>query len=235
MKHSFRVFAAAAAALAAVAVAHPALAQGPGGGGPGGGGFQMDPAVMKKMQAWRTWRDNHKNVGQVQQTLRAITEMDKDPKTRLTKPQAQKILTVVKAWQSKPVMTDDQAKEVNKQLTSALNVTQIKKMAAIASERRGRGGGGMGFGGGGGGRGGAGGGGGRPGGGGGGFGGGGGGRPGGGGPGGGGGGRRWDPSQMPDPKDYNPLNPATLPFPQTRERAKSSMAEMVKALQARAA
>jgi len=197
-------------------------AQGPGGfGGPGGGGGrQLPPAMQAKMQAWRQWRDNHKNVTALQRTLGTLTEMEQDPATKLTKPQARTVLSVIRKWQTKPALTDAQARQVNTQLTKPLNLVQIKKIATASQGRGGgRGPGGGGFGGGGGG---------RPGGGGGGGFGGGGGRPGG-----AGGGRpAFDPASFPSPRDYNPLNPATQPMPRGRDRAKQRHAQLMTALMA---
>jgi uncharacterized membrane protein YgcG len=163
-----------------------AFAQGP----PGMGGFQPSPEMRKKFEAWQNWRNSHKNINAVQQTLRGIEELQQDPSTRLTKPQAAKVVNILRKWRNKPVMTDDQARGVNRDLTASLSPAQGKKLASITANRGGFGGGG-----------------GRPGGG---F---GGGRPGGG-PGG---------FQMPDPKDYNPLNPDTLPFERMRGRSKERL------------
>lgn len=203
---------------------------GPGGGGPGGGG-QMSPEVQAKLKKFRAFQENHKNYRALSGTIRAISEMNNDPKTALTKDQAKKALDVVNKWKTKPFLTDAQAGAANKELTNVLNLTQIKKMATLQQQ----GGGFGGPGGGGGGRpggGGPGGGGGRPGGGGP---GGGGGRPGGGGPGGGGGGRGgFDFSKMPDPKEYNPLNPATQPDGPMKERQVKRMNDFVAMLKKRA-
>lgn len=185
--------------------------------GPGGGGFQIPPAMQAKFKAWQHWRDSHKNVTSLQRTLGALGDMERDPRTKLTKPQAQKALAVIKKWQSKPALTDAQALQVNKQLTAPLSLAQIKKIAMASQGRRG------GFGGGGGGRGPGGGGGGRPGGG---F--------GGGRPGGGGGRPPMDPNAFPAPKDYNPLNANTLPFARQRPRAKQRMAQLMAVLAASA-
>lgn len=181
-----------------------AQAQGPGGGGPGG--FQMPPAMQAKFKAWQHWRDSHKNVSSLQRTLGALNDMEQDPRTKLTKPQAQKVLAVIKKWQSKPALTDAQALQVNKQLTAPLSLAQIKKIAMASQGRRGGG-----FGGGGG-------------------------RPGGGGgrPGGGGGRPPMDPNAFPAPKDYNPLNPNTLPFARQRPRAKQRMGQLMAVLAASA-
>ena len=83
-----------------------AQAQGPGGFPGAPGGAPLPPAVMAKMQAWRSWRDTHKNVVSLQRTLGAITDMEQDPQTKLTQPQARAILAVIKKWQGKPALTD---------------------------------------------------------------------------------------------------------------------------------
>lgn len=183
---------------------------------PGGGGGQMTPQMRAQMQKWQRWNEKHKNVQALQRTLRGIDELERDPATRLNKAQARQALAVLNKWRTKPVMTDAQAKAVNQQLTASLTTAQIKKLATAGGRRGGFGGGG------GGGR--------RPGGGGGGFGGGGGGmRPGGGRPGGAGG-----PGAIPAPKEYNPLNPNTLPFAGMRPRAQQRMKQLTASLQARA-
>jgi hypothetical protein len=114
-------------------------------------------------------------------------------------------------------MTDDQALALNKQITNVFNQTQLKKFATLQSQRGGgfggRPGGGMGGpppGGGGGGP--------RP-----------------GGPGGAPGGMRFDPSKMPDPKDYNPLNPSTYPVGQMGDRMKQRTNEFLTILKTRSA
>ncbi|BDI29766.1 hypothetical protein CCAX7_18170 [Capsulimonas corticalis] len=225
MKATFKQIIPLAALLA---LSTGAFAQGPGFGGPpppggfggpGGGGFQMPPEARAKMQAWRKWRDSHKNVSSVQRSVRAISALEQDPRTKLTKPQARAILGVLKAWRNRPVMTDAQARQVNQQITAPLSIPQLKKLATLSADRRGGPGGGPG---------------GRPGGG---FGGGGfgGGRPGGG-PGGGPGGRPggFDPSKISAPHDYNPLNPSTLPFERQRGRAQQELDQLVATLSATA-
>ncbi|HXG23938.1 MAG TPA: hypothetical protein VNJ09_05230 [Chthonomonadales bacterium] len=194
-----------AAVITMAFLASAALAQ-------GGFGGQMPPEMQAKMKAWQKWRENNKNIVALQQTLMSLRELENDPKTQLTREQAKKILTVIKAWRNKPVMTNDQARDVMKQLTAPLNEAQLKKMAT--APRFGQGG--RGFGGGF-----------RPGGGGGGF------RPGG--PGAGG---RPGGFQMPDPKPYNPLNPDSSPFakmnPEMGKRVKQRYNEMIARLEARA-
>ncbi len=217
------IFGTAAVLAVSVSIAH---AQGGFGGGGGGQMPQMSPAAQAKMQAFRKFSESHRNYGQLTRTMRAVMEMDKTPATKITKPEAQKMLAVVKPWMSKPLMKDDDAKGVNNALAKTLTVPQLKAMAAASSRQNGRGGGGGG----------------RPGGGGGGFGGGGqggpggggGGRPGGGGPGGGGGGR-FDFSKLPDPKEYNPLNVNTYPKSPMSDRGKKRVTDFYALLKGRAA
>ena len=220
-----RAFLSTALLIAAgVSVAPAAHAQGGGFGGPGGGGMpQMSPAAMAKMQAYRKFTQSHPNYRTLTRTLGAVSEMDKDAATKITKPEAQKMLAVITPWMSKPVMKDADAKAVNNALAKTLTVPQLKKMAASAGRQGGGGGrpGGGGFGGGGGQGGG------RPGGGGGGF---GGGRPGGGGPGGG-----FDLSKLPDPKEYNPLNVNSYPKSPMTERGKKRVTDFIAMLKSRAA
>ncbi len=223
MKINFRTLSALALATATFSLSGVAMAQPPGGAG----GFQPTPEMMAAFKKMQVWRESHKNITQLNQTMRAIMDMDKEPATKLTKDQAKKMWTAVGSWQSKPVMTDEQAREVLKQITMPLNTTQLKKYAAIQAESASRRGG---WGGGGGGRPGGGApGGGAPGGGGG-F-GGGGGRPGGGAP--GGSGRPWDPSKM-QMKEYNPLNVSSYPdF--MKERGGKRTTEFINLLKTRAA
>jgi hypothetical protein len=100
---------------------------------------------------------------------------------------------------------------LNKQITAGLTTAQIKTVATTQSPF-GRGGGRGGPGGG----------------------------PGAGGPGGGagrpGGAAGGPPAnfQIPDPKEYNPLNPNTMPFVQFRERAKQRMNDFKSKLEAAA-
>lgn len=215
-----------AAALPLLLSPLASFAQGPGGQG-GPGGFQMTPEMQANMQKMRKFRDDNKHVFELGQTLRAFEDMDKDPKTKFTPAQAKTILAVVNKWKTKPAINNEQATQINKDLTKSLSMAQIKALAAAASRRGGGGGGGGRPGGGGGfggGQGGPGGGGGRPGGGGGQGGPGGGGRP-------GGGGGAW---KMPELKPFNPLNPDTG-FSRNKEMAKRRMSEMTAMLAARAA
>jgi hypothetical protein len=198
--------AAALAALAALTAGSIAVAQGPPGGG--AGGFQMPPEMQAKMKKMQAFRDSHKNYQAIQQSLYGIAECEKSPATKLTKAQAKNILAVLKKWEGKPSLTNEQAGQVNKQLTAGLTTAQIKTVATTKMPF-GRGGGG---------------------------------RPGAGGP----GGRPGGPGapggrpggmgnfQIPDPKEYNPLNPDTMPFVQFRERARQRLNEFKGKLEAAA-
>ncbi len=193
------------AAAAFAAIATSAIAQAPGGGG----GFTPTPEMAAKFKKWQAWRENHKNFEHIQSTVRGLAECVKDPATSLTKDQAKAILAVYKKWGTKAVMSNDDAGAANKALTSSLNIAQIKKIATTKNPFAGggrMGGGGGGRPGGGGGAGGA--------------------RPGGGRPGGG--------FTLPDPKDYNPLNPDTLPFEGFKAIAKQSQTEFLGKVQAAA-
>ena len=226
----------------------------PGGPGGPGGMAQMPPEMLAKMKAWQKWNDAHKPIGDLQTLLRKVSRLDQESGAELTKPQAVKMLAIMKPWRTKTEMTNDQANGVMKAVTTVLTPTQVAKLATMQGRR----GGGVGGSPGGGGPG-------RPGGGadparasgppGTAPGGAGGGRPGmaGGAAGGrmgggmdsggrmGGGGRpgmTGGPGgfKIPDPPKtgYNPLNPATLPFEQQRPRAKKNLDEFTAALQAKA-
>lgn len=177
-------------------------AQGFGGGG-------MPPAIAAKIKAWQKYRDQHKNVSNLQTMLYEVAQTDKDPATQLNKAQAAKMLTIYKGYASKPSLSEDQAKEVSKQIGGLMTEKQLKKMTMSTPPWM-RGGGGGGFGGGGG----------RP--------GGGGGRP-------AGGGGRPGGFTFPDPPagSYNPMNPDTLPFVQMRPQAKQSQSAFLASLQTR--
>ena len=223
-----------AAAALLLAIACPAIAQGPGGFGP--------PSPQMK-----AWADSHKHVQGVQQMLRGLSTIESAPATKLNARQSRIVLGVLMHWKDKPVMTDAQAAYVIATIRGSLKPAQ--KSALDAASTRGFGGFGGGRPGGPGGAGGAGGwggghggpggpggpggggwGGGGPGGaGGGGWGGGHGGPggPGGGGWGGGGGAR-------PAPKEYNPLNPSTLPFQRMQARAQQRLDDLIGQLKATA-
>lgn len=207
-------------------------AQRPPGGGPPGGG--PSPEMRQQFEKWRKWQDSHKNLSALQGLLFQIRNLDREAGTKLSKQQAGKLLTIYKGWQSKPTMTEAQAKALTQQIRGILTPAQIKQLSAMRPP----------FGGGPG----------RP----------GGGPPGGMRPGGprpdgmrpGGDGPRpgrrpggppggMRPGQggppgggfrMPEPPKggYNPLNPNTLPFTQMRAMAKQEQAKFVSQLQARA-
>ena len=175
---------------------------------PPGGGFSMPPEIKAKIAAWKKYSEEHKNLTTLSKTMRAVETMNKEPETRLDKQQSAKMLTIVNTWKSKPDMSDDDAKNVQKQISGMLNIKQIKRMS-MPDLAGGFGGGGQ-----------------RPGGGGG-F-----GKMGGGGKMGGPGGM----PKFPDPPKgtFNPMNADTLPFEQMRPMAKKSMEEFTSSLQKQA-
>jgi len=89
------------------------------------------PAARAKMEKYQKFRENHKNYQSLQQSMRGIMEMDKEPATKLTKDQAKKIWGFISPWTSKPTMTDAQAGALNKQVTGVLTMAQVKKMASL--------------------------------------------------------------------------------------------------------
>jgi hypothetical protein len=179
-----------------------AEAQGAGGGG-------MPPEMMAKIKAWQKWGEQHKKLTQLGDLIGQVQEMDKDPNAQLNKPQAGKMLGIIKPLRTKGALSEDQAQDTIKKMNGVLNLKQIKKIATIepASARMRRG-----FGGG------------RPG--------------GGGGPGGGArpGGPRPGGGGFPDPPagGWNPFNPDTMPFKQARPAMKQRMDAFIGDLEHRA-
>ena len=199
---------------ACVAVSASALAQGPGGGG-------MPPEMQKMMGEFQKMRNSPK--GKLSTTIRALGEFNGDPKTKVNKAQATKILALFAPWKSKPTMSQDDAGKLNKAVTGTFTIAQIKKQATMG-QGGGRPGGGGGMGGGrpGGGMGGG-----RP--------GGGGGAMGGGRPGGGGG---FDPKRMADMQKrletMNPFNVSAIPDGPWKERTVKGYNTTLAALKAAA-
>ncbi|HSV75009.1 MAG TPA: hypothetical protein VLH79_14710 [Chthonomonadales bacterium] len=167
------------------------------------GGFgnltpQQQQQLQAKMTAWSKWRENNKHVTALQQTVTGLALIEQDAKTALSRDQARKVLAAMNKWGRRPALTNEEARAANKELTAMLTVAQLQKLATAPSPGRG----GRGFGGGA--------------------------RPGAGpgaGPGGGGSRPSFDISRFPDPRNYNPLNPDTLPFEQMRPVAKQRMNE----------
>lgn len=95
------------------------------------GGFAMTPNIAAKIKAWRQWMENHKQTVAIGHRLEGVYYIDKDIQTQLTKQQAQRVLTILKTWRNKPVMTEDQARDVNRQLGAILNEVQFKKIATM--------------------------------------------------------------------------------------------------------
>jgi hypothetical protein len=213
----------AGAALPATARAQNVVFHGPGGG-------NVPPAEMTThMRALDAWHSSHKNVLALEQTLNGLMEMPRRPQTQFRRDQARAFLAVLRAWRNKPVMTDREALRVSRQLTEPLTIPQLKRLASAAKKsappvRRPRGGGGPQ------------------------------------GPGGSGGvlvfrapsasggggtppaaqriivpGNRLGATPRPlTPREYNPLNPDTLPFEPARPAARKRLAEFMAILEARA-
>lgn len=186
---------------ATVAVSASALAQGPGGG-------SMPPEIQKMMGEFQKMRNSPK--GKLGVTVRALGEFNGDPKTKITKAQATKILALFAPWKSKPTMSQDDAGKLNKAVTSTFTIAQIKKQATMGQGGGRPGGGGMG-----------------------------GGRPGGGGmgggrPGAGGGMGNFDPKKMMDgikkSANANPLNPASYPDSPFKQRMVDGFNKLVSEL-----
>jgi hypothetical protein len=184
------------------------------------------------MGAFQKFRDQHKYTFQMTRMLRGLQELEKEPKNALTPPQAKSILTLLKPWQAKPKMTQDDAKNIMKGVKKVLTASQLNALSRVQDRGFGGRGGRGGPGGGPGGPGGVGGPGGGP----------GGGPPGGirggraggpgGGPGGPGGGRRMmDPAQM---KNFNPLYAKADPNNRMMSRWAQRNKQMFAMLSARA-
>jgi hypothetical protein len=184
---------------ATLALAAPVVAQNPFNLTP-----QQQAQIQAKRKAWEKWRENHKHVQALGQTVMGFGTLESDPKNALTRDQARKILPILKEWRTKKVMSNEDALKVNRALTGPLTDAQLKKIAT--TPRFGRGG--PGFGGGA--------------------------RMGGGAQRPQGGRPRFDISKMPDPKDYNPLNPDSLPFEGIRAQAKQRMDKLMQDLAERA-
>jgi hypothetical protein len=204
----------------ALAVPRPAPAQAPGGapgGGPPGG----------NMAAFQKFREQHKYTFQLTRMLRGLNDLEKDSSTALQPAQAKSILAVLKPWQTKPKMTQDDAKGVMRGVKKVLTAKQLNALSRVQDRGFGGGRGGPGGGPGGG----------PPGGG---VGGPPGGGPGGGGPPGGyrgaggpggGGQRRFDPATM---KNFNPLLTKADPNNPMSGRRVERNKRMFAALEARA-
>jgi hypothetical protein len=117
-------------AAALLVTSGAAFAQGPPGG--------MPPEIQKMIAGFQKYGKSPK--GQLGTTMRALAEFPGDPKTKFTKPQAAKLLAIYNAWKSKPTMNQDQAAQVNKQITGTFSIPQIKKQAMLGAQGMGGGG-----------------------------------------------------------------------------------------------
>ena len=165
-----------------------------GGGGP-------PPGMMEKIKKWQKWSEQHKNLSTLGDLVYQMGEVNKDPRFALTKPQANKVLALIKPVTPKKELSEDEAKSLSKSLTNVLTAKQLQKLVTIEGpaarmKKRGFGGGG------------------------------GGGRPAGGPPKGG-----MPNIPEPPKGGYNPLNPDTMPFAQARPAMKAMMNTFVTGLQ----
>ncbi len=115
----------------------------------GGGG--MPPGIMHKIQEWKTWRSQHKNLSNLGTMVYQLQQLEQDSAHRLNKVQAHKLLVIMQKWSGKKSMTEAQAHTVQVDIGNILTLPQIQKMTTYqmpwANGNRGGGGGG-GFGGG---------------------------------------------------------------------------------------
>lgn len=132
-------------AAAGAMAAGPMAAHSQGFGG-------MPPEVAAKIKLWQKWRDQHKNVSNLQTMMWQVQQLDKSDDTKLDKKQASKLLVIIKSWRTKPTMNEDQAHTVSSQIGNLMNLKQIKKMTTLQPPWARGGGGGGGRPGGGGGR-----------------------------------------------------------------------------------
>src|SRR5687767_15931313 len=114
--------------LLSLAIVLPAVAQAPPGA-PGGGGGGM--AQFQK------FREQHKYTFQLQRMIRGLGEIDKDPSTKLTSGQAKGLMGVLKPWQAKDKMTQDDAKNVMKATKKLLTTKQLNALSRIPDRRPG--------------------------------------------------------------------------------------------------
>jgi hypothetical protein len=127
-------------ALVAASLVTPAFAApAPGAGGPGGAGFQPSP----EMQKLREQTKYHNKLGMIL-GARGFQELEKDKSTAITAAQAKHLLAIVKPWQSKDKMTEDQAKDVIKSVQKVLTPKQLTVIGKLPERGfgGGRGGGG---------------------------------------------------------------------------------------------
>ena len=81
-------------------------------------------------------REKYKYTFQLMQMVGHIGDIDKDKKYTLTPTQAKKVLAVLNPFRSKPKMTQDQAKQVLKDMKKVFTATQLNAMAKIKPKPR---------------------------------------------------------------------------------------------------
>lgn len=213
-------------AIVSCVLSSPLFAQ-----GPGPGGFQPSEQMLKKMKAWREWRTKHSHITMLEKTIMDLCAIENKPSTKLSKSQAKIVLSTIAPYRSKSAISDLQAASIIKRLKSILNKQQLKAIASMARMGGPAGPPPGGFS-----------------------------APPPGGPGGSPPGRfggpppGWKPGEpppagfgpppggrpdgpprmpvFPNPKDYNPLNPKTLPFEPMRQPMTSQLNNLIKQLKA---
>jgi hypothetical protein len=199
--------------LAAVAlslcVTAPSMAQ--GGPPPGRAPMFGSPQMMQKFQEWRA---KHKNTEEVQHLIRGLAGLESNPATALNKKQARVVLGAIGPWRTKPTLPEPAAAGIVAKIASVLTPPQKNALKAAMEHRRGMGGGPGGHAGGPGAHG---------------FGGPDGPTPAGhpGGPGGPGSHGHGGPGGPPRLGDFNPLNPASLPAGERRQRQTDSLNALI--------
>src|ERR1043166_1334383 len=103
-----------------MAMAMPTLAQGPPGGGPPGGGG-MPPEIQKMMAQIKYRR-------QMREQIRAIGEINRDPATAVSPPQAKQLLAILKPWTTKEKMSEEDAKGVMRAVKKVMKPNQLNAM-----------------------------------------------------------------------------------------------------------
>jgi hypothetical protein len=74
--------------------------------------------------------------------MRGIGELEKGKKAALTKDQAKKVVAAVKPWQSKPKMSESEAKSLYMKLNAVLTTRQKNELDKMSAQNRRFGGGG---------------------------------------------------------------------------------------------
>lgn len=95
------------------------------------GSVSLPPAIQAKINAWFKWMSVHKDVIRLGDLLVQVGQMDKDPRTQLNKKQSGQMLAIIHKWESKPSMSEEDAKTVQKEIGGILTLKQVQKVATI--------------------------------------------------------------------------------------------------------